>query len=73
MRPGVLDGDKVIDLMAAGLPVDETGDLLRIVRGGDAMLERVREAMQSPTRREFGLDEVQLTAPLVLSLTIQPI
>lgn len=64
MRPGVLDDDQVIDLTAAGLPVDETGDLLRIVCGGDAMLDRVREAMQSPTRREFDLDEVQLTAPL---------
>ncbi|MGP1609880.1 MAG: hypothetical protein ACTS5G_04160, partial [Burkholderiales bacterium] len=30
MRPGVLDGDQVIDLAAAGLPMDETGDLLRI-------------------------------------------
>jgi 2-keto-4-pentenoate hydratase/2-oxohepta-3-ene-1,7-dioic acid hydratase in catechol pathway len=64
IRPGVLHGGKVIDLAAAGLPVDETGDLLRIVRGGDAMLERVREAIQSPTRREFDLDEVTLTAPL---------
>ncbi len=64
MRPGVLDGDLVIDLMAAGLPVDETGDLLRIVRGGDAMLERVREAISSSTRRTFALDEVTLTAPL---------
>ncbi len=64
MRPGVLDGDQVIDLAAAGCPVDETGDLLRIVRGGDAMLERVREAMHSPRRRTFDLDDVTLTAPL---------
>lgn len=64
MRPGVLDGGLVIDLAAAGLPVDETGDLLRIVRGGDAMLERVREAVSSSTRRTFDLDEVKLTAPL---------
>ena len=64
MRPGALDGNQVIDLAAAGLPVDETGDLLRIVRGGDAMLERVREAISSSTRRSFDLDEVTLTAPL---------
>lgn len=64
MRPGVLDGDQVVDLAAAGCPVDETGDLLRIVRGGDAMLERVREAMHNPRRREFNLDEVTVTAPL---------
>lgn len=65
IRPGVLVGDQVIDLKAAGLPVDETGDLLRIVRGGDAMLERVREAINSATRRAFDLDEVTLTAPLL--------
>ncbi len=64
MRPGVLDGDQVVDLAAAGCPVDETGDLLRIVRGGDAMLERVREAMHNQRRREFNLDEVTVTAPL---------
>lgn len=64
MRPGVLDGDQVVDLAAAGCPVDETGDLLRIVRGGDAMLERVREALHSPRRRAFDLDEVTVTAPL---------
>lgn len=64
MRPGVLDGDQVIDLAAAGCPVDETGDLLRIVRGGDAMLERVREALHSPRRRVFDLEEVTVTAPL---------
>ncbi len=64
MRPGVLDGDQVVDLAAAGCPVDETGDLLRIVRGGDAMLERVREAMHSPRRRVFDLDDVTVTAPL---------
>lgn len=65
VRPGVLVGDQVIDLKAAGLPVDETGDLLRIVRGGDAMLERVREAINSATRRAFDLEEVTLTAPLL--------
>jgi 2-keto-4-pentenoate hydratase/2-oxohepta-3-ene-1,7-dioic acid hydratase in catechol pathway len=64
-RPGVLVGDQVIDLKAAGLPVDETGDLLRIVRGGDAMLERVHEAINSATRRAFDLSEVRLTAPLL--------
>lgn len=64
MRPGVLDGQEVVDLAAAGLPVDETGDLLRIVRGGDAMLERVREVIHSGTRRAFDLADVALTAPL---------
>ena len=45
-RPGVLDGDSVIDLAAAGLPVGEEGDLKAIVQGGDAMLARVRDAMK---------------------------
>jgi hypothetical protein len=31
-RPGVLDGDNVIDLAAAGLPVGEEGDLKAIVQ-----------------------------------------
>jgi len=65
IRPGVLDGGNVVDLKAAGLPVGEDGDLLQIVRGGDAMLERVREAIDSPMRRTFDLDEVRLTAPLL--------
>ena len=65
VRPGVLDGDTVIDLKAAGLPVGEDGDLSQIVRGGDAMLERVREAIGSPTRRTFDLDDVRLTAPIL--------
>ncbi len=64
VRPGVLHEHRVIDLAAAGLPVDETGDLMRIVRGGDAMLERVREAIDSPTRRDFDIDKVTVIAPL---------
>ncbi len=64
VRPGVLHDYRVIDLAAAGLPVDETGDLMRIVRGGDAMLERVREAIDSSTRRDFDIDDVKVIAPL---------
>lgn len=63
-RPGVADGEAVVDLAAAGLPVDENGDLLRIVRGGDAMLDRVRAAIDSPNRRDFHLSEVKLCAPI---------
>ncbi len=62
--PGVLDGDKVVDLLAAGLPVDATGDLMAIVRGGDAMLAKVRAALGSSKRREYSLDQVKLCAPL---------
>jgi 2-keto-4-pentenoate hydratase/2-oxohepta-3-ene-1,7-dioic acid hydratase in catechol pathway len=65
VRPGVLDGDRVVDLAAAGLPVDDSGDLSLIVRGGDAMLDRVREAIDSPHRRDLPLDEVRLCAPLL--------
>jgi hypothetical protein len=44
VRPGVLDGSNVVDLSAAGLPVDATGDLMCIVRGGDALLDSVRRS-----------------------------
>lgn len=59
-----MDGSRVIDLAAAGLPVNETGDLARIVHGGDAMLERVRAAIESATRRDFDIDKVSIVAPL---------
>ena len=65
VRPGVIDGDVVVDLAAAGLPVDEQGDLMQIVRGGDAMLERIRAAIHSPTRRVLPLKDVRLAAPLL--------
>ena len=64
-RPGVLDGDKVVDLSAAGLPVDATGDLMGIVRGGDAALAQVRAALGSAKRREYALNAVKLCAPLL--------
>ena len=63
--PGVLDGDKVVDLAAAGLPVDATGDLTCIVRGGDAMLAQVRAALAAGSRREYALNTVKLCAPLL--------
>ena len=65
-RPGVIDGGRVVDLLAAGLPVNETGDLMRIVRGGDAMLERVLAAIESPDRRSYDLDDVSVIAPLFM-------
>ncbi len=64
VRPGVLDGDKVVDLAAAGLPVDEHGDLMAILRGGEAALGRVKEAMKSP-RKTYRLADVKVMAPLL--------
>jgi 2-keto-4-pentenoate hydratase/2-oxohepta-3-ene-1,7-dioic acid hydratase in catechol pathway len=64
VRPGVVDGGRVVDLTAAGLPVNEMGDLTRIVRGGDAMLERVKAAIEHPDRRDYDLDDVKVIAPL---------
>jgi len=63
--PGVLDGNMVVDLSAAGLPVDATGDLMAIVRGGDAALAQIRAALGSSSRREYALDTVKLCAPLL--------
>lgn len=65
VRPGVLDGDKVIDLAAAGLPVDENGDLMAIVRGGDAVLDRIKEAVKSPGAKRYRLADVKVMAPLL--------
>ena len=62
--PGVLDGDSVVDLAAAGLPVGADGDLLEIVKGGDAMLSRVRDAMKSGSAKRRKSSEVQLVAPI---------
>ncbi|HSN41793.1 MAG TPA: fumarylacetoacetate hydrolase family protein [Burkholderiales bacterium] len=64
VRPGVLDGDKVVDLAAAGLPVDEHGDLMAILRGGETALGRVKEAMKSP-RKTYRLADVKVMAPLL--------
>jgi 2-keto-4-pentenoate hydratase/2-oxohepta-3-ene-1,7-dioic acid hydratase in catechol pathway len=64
-RPGAVDGELVVDLAAAGLPVDEHGDLMAIVRGGDALLGQVRAAVASPNRRALPLQSVHLTAPLL--------
>jgi len=65
VRPGVLDGDKVIDLAAAGLPVDENGDLMAIVRGGDAVFDRIKEAVKSPGAKRYRLADVKVMAPLL--------
>ena len=64
-RPGVLDGDKIIDLAAAGLPVGDHGDLMEIVRGGDVALARVREVMKAGTVQRYSATEVKIMAPLL--------
>lgn len=63
--PGVLKGDRVIDLGAAGLPVGESGDLLAVIRGGEAALDRVREALKSGNARSYKLAEVTVLAPVI--------
>jgi len=65
VRPGVLDGDAVVDLAAAGLPVNAQGDLMEIVKGGDVALERVRQAMKAPSAVRYKLAEVKVMAPLL--------
>jgi 2-keto-4-pentenoate hydratase/2-oxohepta-3-ene-1,7-dioic acid hydratase in catechol pathway len=63
-RPGVLDGDDVIDLAAAGLPAGAEGDLSAIVAGGDAMLARVRDAMKSASAKRYRLNDCRIVAPI---------
>jgi 2-keto-4-pentenoate hydratase/2-oxohepta-3-ene-1,7-dioic acid hydratase in catechol pathway len=63
-RPGVLRGERVLDLAAAGLPVGRRGDLLLIARAGDAALERVRAVLNDPGAKSYALAEVKVLAPI---------
>ena len=64
-RPGAINGGRVLDLKAAGLPAGETGDLLAIVRGGDPMLARARSAVADWNAQDLPLDAVKLEAPIL--------
>jgi len=63
-RPGVLKGDRVIDLAAAGLPTGPHGGLREIARGGDAMLDRVRKILGDGKAQSYALSEVKIQAPI---------
>ena len=64
-RPGVLDGDRVIDLAAAGLPPGPRGDLLEIIRGGDVALAQVEVALAGRKATSYALADVSLMAPVL--------
>ena len=63
-RPGALKGDRVVDLAAAGLPAGPNGGLIEIARGGDAMIERARKAMDDAKAKSYALKDVKLEAPI---------
>jgi 2-keto-4-pentenoate hydratase/2-oxohepta-3-ene-1,7-dioic acid hydratase in catechol pathway len=63
-RPGAVDGDRVLDLQAAGLPGGEMGDLLEIARGGDPMIARAKSAIADWSAQDYPLDMVKLEAPI---------
>ena len=63
-RPGALKGDRVVDLAAAGLPAGPFGGLIEIARGGDAMVERARKAMDDAKAKSYALKDVKLEAPI---------
>ncbi len=63
-RPGALKGDRVIDLAAAGLPAGPHGGLLEIARGGDAMLERARKALDDAGAKSYALSAVKVLPPI---------
>jgi 2-keto-4-pentenoate hydratase/2-oxohepta-3-ene-1,7-dioic acid hydratase in catechol pathway len=63
-RPGALKGDRVVDLAAAGLPAGPHGGLIEIARGGDAMVERARKAMDDAKAKSYALKDVKLEAPI---------
>jgi 2-keto-4-pentenoate hydratase/2-oxohepta-3-ene-1,7-dioic acid hydratase in catechol pathway len=64
-RPGVVNGEHVLDLGAAGLPVGAYGDLLEIIRGGDAMLAKVRSVLAQGKAQSYALSAVKLMAPVI--------
>ena len=63
-RPGALKGDRVIDLAAAGLPAGPFGGLIEIARGGDAMLDRARKALDGAKAKSYALSEVKVLPPI---------
>jgi 2-keto-4-pentenoate hydratase/2-oxohepta-3-ene-1,7-dioic acid hydratase in catechol pathway len=63
-RPGVLKGDRVIDLEAAGLPAGPNGGLLEIARGGDAMLKKVAKALKDAKAKSYELAKVKVQPPI---------
>ena len=63
-RPGVLREDRVIDLEAAGLPAGPNGGLLEIARGGDAMVDRARKALDAAGAKSYALSEVKVLPPI---------
>jgi len=62
-RPGVLTERGIVDLAAAGLPAGRNGDLLEIVRGGEAMLTRIRAAVAA-AKSFIPAGDVRLRAPI---------
>ncbi len=65
IRPGVLDGDEVVDLAAAGLPVGRDGDLALLVEAGEPVLGRVRDALKSADAKRYALSDVKIAAPIL--------
>lgn len=63
-RPGVVMGDKVLDLAAAQLPVGPHGDLLEIARAGEAALRRIRTVMKNKRAKSYPLGKVRVLAPI---------
>ena len=63
-RPGALKGDRVIDLAAAGLPAGPHGGLIEIARGGDAMLDRARKALDDAGAKSYALSAVKVLPPI---------
>ncbi len=63
-RPGVLRDGRVLDLAAAGLPAGSEGDLLDIVRGGDALLGKIGQAAEAWNGPDHALGDIELAAPI---------
>ncbi len=64
-RPGALRDGRVLDLASAGLPANDDGDLLAIIRGGAETLEAARAKIAAWDGPDYALDAATLHAPVI--------
>jgi 2-keto-4-pentenoate hydratase/2-oxohepta-3-ene-1,7-dioic acid hydratase in catechol pathway len=64
-RPGLLlDGKRIVDIPGALGADAATGSMLGVIRGGEAMLERLRQLERKPAVGTVELADVKLHAPI---------
>ncbi|SDL13693.1 fumarylacetoacetate hydrolase family protein [Aliiruegeria lutimaris] len=67
---GVVDGDTIVDLAAAGLDPEIT-DMTRLIAGGDPIMEDVRQAVAiAPDHARHPICDIALAAPMLPSTVL---